>query len=55
VGGTWKRWRLAGATLLLALIPVSAFVPSLVALGLAVVVTSAVVVIESVRIPAAAP
>ena len=49
VGGTWKYGRLAGATVLLALIPVAALVPLLAALGLVVVVTALVVVAESVR------
>ena len=47
IGGTWKYWRLGGAVLLLALIPVAALLPPLVALGLVVLVTALVVVLES--------
>ncbi len=47
VGGSWKVWRLAGATVLLALIPVGAIVPSLAALGMVVVVCGIIVAIEA--------
>jgi low temperature requirement protein LtrA len=48
VGGSWKVWRLAGATALLAIVPVSLVVPPLASLGIAVVVVVVVVTIESV-------
>jgi low temperature requirement protein LtrA len=48
VGGSWKVWRLAGATALLAIVPVSLIVPPLASLGIAVVVVVVVVTIESV-------
>jgi low temperature requirement protein LtrA len=46
-GGTWKVWRLVGASLLLASIPLGLVVSSIVALGLAVLLTALVIVIES--------
>jgi low temperature requirement protein LtrA len=49
VGGTWKATRVAGATVLLALIPVGVIVPSLAALGMVVVACGIIVAIESVR------
>jgi len=49
VGGTWKYFRLGGGALLLALIPVAVTVPALAALAGTVVITLAVVVIETVR------
>lgn len=48
VGGVWKVWRLAGATLLLALIPVGAITPSLGALGIVLAVCALVVIIETI-------
>jgi low temperature requirement protein LtrA len=48
-GGKVKGWRLAGASLLLALTPVGAAIPALAALALTVAVTGAVVVIETLR------
>ncbi|HEX4444047.1 MAG TPA: low temperature requirement protein A [Galbitalea sp.] len=53
VGGAWKVWRLAGATLLLALIPIGTFVPSIAALGMTVGAVAIVVTIESVLFSAA--
>ena len=48
-GGKIKGWRLGGATLLLALIPVGALIPALASLALTVAVTGAVVVLETLR------
>ncbi|HMH57658.1 MAG TPA: low temperature requirement protein A [Galbitalea sp.] len=48
VGGYWKVWRLAGATVLLALVPVCLVVPPLACLGIVVVVTAIVVTAESI-------
>ncbi|HEX4399928.1 MAG TPA: low temperature requirement protein A [Galbitalea sp.] len=47
VGDSWKVWRLAGATTLLALVPLSLITPPLAALGVVVAVTAIVVTIES--------
>lgn len=47
VGGTWKRWRLLTAALLLALIPVGALVPPLAAMVLVVGVCCALVAFET--------
>ena len=49
VGGTWMVWRLGGATLLLALIPLTIHLPPLVGLGIAVVMCAGVAVIETRR------
>ena len=49
VGGTWKVWRLAGGTALLALLPVGAMVHPLVALGIVVAVAVAVSATETRR------
>ena len=49
VGGTWKVFRLAGGTLLLALIPVSVLLPPLLDLGLVAVIVAAVATIETLR------
>ncbi len=48
VGGYWKTWRLAGAAVLLALIPVSVVVMPLACLAIVVVVTAVVVTVESI-------
>jgi low temperature requirement protein LtrA len=48
VGGAWKVLRLAGATVLLVLIPVGTVVPALAALGMVVAVAAVVVVVESI-------
>ena len=47
--GYWKVWRMGGAAVLVALVPVAAAVPALAALGLVVLVTAAVVVVETRR------
>jgi low temperature requirement protein LtrA len=47
--GRWARWRLAGAALLLALIPLGAVLLPLLALALAVVVTAATAAIDRMR------
>ncbi len=47
VGGTWKRWRLLTAALLLALIPAGAFVPPLTAMVLVVGLCCALVAFET--------
>jgi low temperature requirement protein LtrA len=49
VGGTWKRWRLSGATALLALIPLGLVASPLPSLAIAVVLTTLVVILESAR------
>ncbi len=48
-GGTVKGWRLGGATMLLALIPVGAALPALAGLALTVGISGAVATIETVR------
>jgi low temperature requirement protein LtrA len=48
VGGSWKVWRVAGASALLVLIPVATLIPSPGALGMAVGVVAIVVGTESV-------
>ncbi|PJJ71154.1 low temperature requirement protein LtrA [Diaminobutyricimonas aerilata] len=48
-GGSWKWWRLAAATALLALIPLVALVHPLAALAVAVLVTAVPVAVETVR------
>ena len=48
VGGHWKVWRLAGATVLLVLIPVGAIVPSIAALGMTILICAIVAAVESV-------
>jgi low temperature requirement protein LtrA len=47
--GYWKIWRMGGAAVLVALVPVGASVPALAALVLVVLVTAAIVVIETIR------
>jgi low temperature requirement protein LtrA len=47
VGGTWKVFRLVGASVLLALIPVGAVLQPLVALALVVVITVSVAALET--------
>jgi low temperature requirement protein LtrA len=49
VGGTWKVWRLAGATVLVALIPLGLVGTPLLDLGAAVAITGIVVAVESIR------
>jgi low temperature requirement protein LtrA len=49
VGGTWKVWRLAGATALVALIPFGFVGSPLLNLGAVVAVTAIVVAVESIR------
>lgn len=49
VGGTWKYFRLGGGALLLALIPVAVVLPAMAVLAGTVVITLAVVAIETVR------
>lgn len=46
-GGVWKIWRMLGAAVLLALIPLAAMLPALAALGLVVLVVAGVVVVET--------
>jgi low temperature requirement protein LtrA len=48
VGGTWKYWRLGAATVLIAVIPLAAWLPPLPALGLVVTVIVLLVALESV-------
>ena len=47
VGGAWKFWRLAGAVVLLTLIPVATRLPPLGALGLVVLLSALVIVLEA--------
>jgi low temperature requirement protein LtrA len=47
--GYWKIWRMAGATVLVTLVPVAASVPSLAALAVVVAVTAGIVIVETVR------
>ena len=49
VGGTWKVWRLAGGTALLALLPLGAIVQPIVALGIVVAIAVAVAATETQR------
>jgi low temperature requirement protein LtrA len=49
VGRTWKVWRLGGATLLVALIPVVASIPPIAALVVVVAICLALVVVETTR------
>ena len=49
VGGTWKVWRLAGGTALLALLPLGAIVQPVVALGIVVAIAVAVAATETQR------
>ena len=49
VAGYWKAWRLAGGSLLLALLPVGALVHPLIALGIVVAVAVAVAATETQR------
>lgn len=48
VGGTWKVWRMLGATVLLGLIPLAAVLPALGALMLVVAVVATVAGVEGV-------
>ena len=48
-GGTWKTWRMLGAAVLLALVPVGAALASLGALALVVVIVTAVIAVETAR------
>jgi low temperature requirement protein LtrA len=49
ISGAWASWRLGGAVVLLALIPVAAVLLPLVALALAVVVTAATAASDRLR------
>jgi low temperature requirement protein LtrA len=49
VGGTWKIWRLAGATVLVIFVPLGLVAAPLVALGFAVATTAIVVAVESIQ------
>jgi low temperature requirement protein LtrA len=47
--GYWKIWRMAGAAVIVALVPVGASAPSLVALAIVVALTATVVIVETIR------
>jgi low temperature requirement protein LtrA len=49
VGRTWKVWRLGGATVLAAFIPIAALIPPLAALVVVVAICVTLVVIETTR------
>jgi low temperature requirement protein LtrA len=49
VGGTWKVWRLAGATVLVALVPLGLVTAPLGSLGVVVGITALVVIVETIR------